>query len=161
MKRLFATFSLFVLFMTACGLMLAQSEPFNGTWKLNVAKSKFSQGVELKSDSRTYESSSDGIKVTAVRVTGDGSTQSYGINAKYDGKDSPITGQGPFGADTITYKKPSDASTTIATLKKSGGKAHFTTTSAVSKDGKVLTLTSKGTDDSGQPFNVVLVYDKQ
>jgi hypothetical protein len=147
--------------LTVSGVLLGQSEPFNGTWKLNVAKSKFPPSLTLKGDSRTYESSRDGIKVSAERFTGDGSTQSYAISAKYDGKDYPITGQGPFGADTISHKKLSDPSTTVATLKKSGGKLNFTTTTTVSKDGKVLTLMSKGTDASGQPFNVALVYDKQ
>ena len=31
----------------------------------------------------------------------------------------------------------------------------------VSKDGKTMTETEKGTDSKGQPFEAVLVYDKQ
>jgi hypothetical protein len=161
MKRTLTIFAVVFLVLTASGVLLAQGEPFNGTWKLNVTKSKYSAGLPLKSDSRTYDSSSDGVKVTVERVTGDGSKQQYGINAKYDGKDYPITGQGPFGADTISYKMRTDSSTTVATLKKSGSKLRFTTTSVVSRDGKALTLTSKGVDSDGKPLDAVLVYDKQ
>jgi hypothetical protein len=36
-----------------------------------------------------------------------------------------------------------------------------TATSVVSKDERVLTITAKGVDASGKPFNSVAVYDKQ
>jgi hypothetical protein len=44
---------------------------------------------------------------------------------------------------------------------KKGGKVVRTGTHVVSKDGKVMTATSKGTDAQGQPTSMVLVYDKQ
>jgi hypothetical protein len=100
MKRAVTIFAVAALVLTVSGVLVGQSEPFNGTWKLNVAKSKFSPGLTLKSDSRTYESSLMASKSPPIRVTGDGSTQSYSISAKYDGRDCPIAGQGPFGADS-------------------------------------------------------------
>ena len=159
MKRTLTIFAVVFLTLAVSGVLRAQSDPFNGTWKLNLEKSKFNSGQPFKSDTRTYESSSDGFKVTVERVIADGSNQPYAIDAKYDGKDYPITGQGPGGADTISVKHV-DANTTVSTLKKSG-KVLFTTRTVVSKDGKVLTLTSKGVDSSGKSLNVVLIYEKQ
>jgi hypothetical protein len=89
----------------------------------------------------------------------DGSSQHYEYTANFDGKDYPITGQGPEGADTIAVKRI-DANTTESTLKKDG-KTVLMSGAVVSQDGKVLTLTGKGTDASGKPSNNVLVYDKQ
>jgi hypothetical protein len=159
MKRFFTVVSVVVLLLTASDVMRAQSDPFSGTWKLNGTKSKFNSGPPFKSDTRTYESSSDGFKLTVERVIGDGSTQPYGISTKYDGKDYPITGQGPYGADTISVKRI-DANITDSTLKKAD-KVLLTTRSVVSAGGRVLTFTTKGTNASGQPFNDVLVFDKQ
>ena len=49
------------------GLVLAQTDPFIGTWKLNVAKSKFGPGAERKSETRIVESSPTGMKVSVDR----------------------------------------------------------------------------------------------
>jgi len=44
-------------------------------------------------------------------------------------------------------------------LRKKLAKVIGTSRVAVSKDGKVTTVTSKGTDEGGQPTNNVAVYD--
>jgi hypothetical protein len=49
---------------------------------------------------------------------------------------------------------------TTATLKK-GGKIVGTSSATVSHDGKLLTLTTKGTDANGKPTKSVSIYDKQ
>ena len=160
MKQLFTFATAVVLVLAAPVVMLAQSDPFLGTWKLNAAKSTFDPGPPSKSETRTYESTGDSYKVNVERVNADGSKQAYGFSPKYDSKDYPITGQGPNGADTVAANKPIDANTADATFKKAS-KVLFTTRREVSKDGKVLTLSSKGTNASGKPFKNVLVYDKQ
>jgi hypothetical protein len=159
MKRLLTVLGVVVLALARSGVTVAQSDPRVGTWKLDVAKSKFDPGPPYKSDTRTYALAGGGYTVSSDRVLGDGTPLRYEYSAKYDGKDYPITGQGPAGADAIAAKLV-DANTTESTLKKAG-KAYFTTRSVVSKDGKVLTLTSKGVDSSGKPLNVVAVYNKQ
>jgi hypothetical protein len=156
MKRLFTTASILVLILTASSLILAQTDPFNGAWKLNVEKSKFDPGPAYKSETRAVQPSGE---ITVERVNADGTTQSYRYNAKYDGKDYPITGQGPNGADALAMKKM-DANTVQASVKKSG-KVLFTNRAVVSKDGRVMTFTTKGKNANGQPFTNVLVYDKQ
>ncbi len=135
----------------------AQPSPRIGTWKLNLAKSTYDPGPPPTSDTRTYEGTGDGEKATIEQVAADGTHTTNTFTAKLDGPDVPITGNP--NADTVALKRI-NASTIEATLKK-GGKVVLTTTSVVSKDGKVMTQTAKGTNASGQPVNNRLVFDKQ
>jgi hypothetical protein len=157
MKSLLTIVAVGVLIFTTTSLVLAQSDPRVGTWKLNAAKSK-SDAPPRKSEMRTYESSGDSIKMHSEVVNNDGSKQVYGYTGKLDGKDYPWTGQQPGGAETISVKRVGNAF--IAESKK-GGKVLFTSTNAFSNDGKVMTITTKGITANGQSNNSALVYDKQ
>jgi hypothetical protein len=160
MKRLLVFAMVVALTLAASGLLLAQSNSQVGTWKLNVAKSKYSPGPAPRSQTRTIEAQGDGIKSTTDGVAADGSRIAYSYTAKYDGKDSPETGVGtPNGADAIAIKRV-DANTTTGTLKKAG-KVILTTKTVISKDGKVMTITAKGTNEQGQPTSTTTVWDKQ
>jgi hypothetical protein len=129
----------------------------NGTWKLNVAKSKYTPGPPPKSATITYEETVDGIKRTGGSVDAGGKTTPFEYNAKYDGKDYPVTGQDLY--DTITIKRIDDQ-TAESTLKKSG-KAVSNVRRVISKDGKVMTLTITGTNPKGEKMQNVAVYEKQ
>jgi hypothetical protein len=157
MKRLFSIVAVGVLIFTTANLVLAQSDPRIGTWKLNVAKST-SDGPPRKSETRTYESSGDSITMHTEVINSDGSKQVYGYTGKLDGKDYPYTGQQPGGAETISVKRVGKGTTAES---KKGGKLLFTSESTFSNDGKVMTITTKGTDAKGQSANSVRVYDKQ
>jgi hypothetical protein len=135
----------------------AQPDPRIGTWKVNLAKSKYDPGPAPKSDMRTYEADGDGVKGTLkiVPATGDAITTTY--SAKYDGKDYPVMGNPAW--DTIALKRI-DGSTQEVTRKKNG-KVVQTTRTVFSPDGKVMTAAAKGTDANGKPINNVLVFDKQ
>ena len=133
------------------------ADPVIGTWQLNVAKSKFSPGPAPKSDTRTYEATDQGISMTWTSVAADGKQTVAKSTFKTDGKDYPMTGNPNF--DTLSLKQVDDH--TVQSSQKRGGKVIGTTTRTVSKDGKVLTLTSKGTGPTGAPYEMVLVYDKQ
>jgi hypothetical protein len=135
----------------------AAGDPAVGTWKLNVAKSRYKPGPAPKTATITFEASGAGIKRTGESVAADGQVASFSYTAQYDGKDYPVTGNP--NADTISIKRI-DAYTTESTLKK-GGKVTTTARRVVSKDGKTLTLTIKGTNAQGQPTDNVAVYDRQ
>ena len=49
------------------------TDPMNGVWKLNVAKSTFSPGPAPKESTLTIESAGPGRKVSVTGVAGDGS----------------------------------------------------------------------------------------
>ena len=88
-----------------------------GTWKLNVAKSKFSPGPAPKSQTRAYVATADGIDMMYTGVAADGSAVNGKSTYKYDGKDYPITGSADF--DTLSLKRI-DAKTIESTQKKAG-----------------------------------------
>ena len=69
--------------------------------------------------------------------------------ANYDGKPYPITGSEI--ADTVTLKRV-DAQTSERTDRK-GGQAVLRFIGVVSKDGKTMTVTIKGTNAQGQAVN--------
>jgi hypothetical protein len=160
MERLLLFAVVVALSLVASGVLLAQSNTDVGTWKLNVAKSKFSNAPAPKSQTRTVVAQGDGAKVTVEGVAGDGSRIAYSYTTNYDGKGSAISGVGlPNGADTVALKRV-DANTVTYTFKNAG-KVPQTARSVVSKDGKVTTLTAKGSDAQGHPISVTVVYDKQ
>jgi hypothetical protein len=150
-----------IAFFAAVGssTLLAQSNPLVGNWKLNTAKSKFDPGPAPKSLTRTVVAQGDGVKYTFEGVSADGKPITYGFSVNFDGKDNPIMGSIPSGADTISAKRI-DPSTFEATLKKAG-KVIGTSKVTVSKDGKVTTVDSTGTTASGAKAHDVQVYDKQ
>jgi hypothetical protein len=157
MKRLLAFAALTVLACAAATTLLAQN-PLVGTWKLNVAKSKYNSGVVPKSLTRTVEAQGDKMKYTFDGVTADGKAINYNFTVSYDGKDYPITGSGaPGGADTIAIKQLNPSSYD-STLKKAGQPV-LTTKAEISKDGKTTTLTQAGVSGSG-PTNTLL-FEKQ
>jgi hypothetical protein len=100
------------------------------------------------------ESSSDG-------AAAEGSHVAWSFTANYDGKDNPISGTTAAlnGADTVALKRI-NPNTVEATFKKAG-KVVLRGRQVISKDGKVMTITAKGTDPSGQPISRVLLEDKQ
>jgi hypothetical protein len=133
------------------------TDPAIGTWKLNVAKSKFDSGPAFQSQTRTYASADDGLKLTFNGVAADGSSFSGESTYKYDGKDYPISGAPAF--DTLAVTRVN--SHTAKSKQKKAGKYVGSTLRTVSKDGTVMTLTSTGKNADGIAFKSTLVYDKQ
>ena len=157
--------SLLVLLAMACAVIFdataasAQSaNPAIGTWKLNVAKSKYAAGTPNKSGTTKIEAAGAGVKITVDAVAGDGTTRHWSYTANPDGKDAPITGNCPYG-DVVAMTRV-DARTTRQ-VYKNAGKVTTTQTSTVSADGKTRTVTSKGTYSNGKAIDAVAVYDKQ
>ena len=151
--------SLFTPFVIAMAVALgstvfAQSV---GTWKLDLAKSKYQQGQAPKSTTLKYEAAGEGIKVTVDSVPADGAPIHYAYAANYDGKDNPVVGNpnGDMAARTRVN------ATTTRLVNKMGGKILSNVTLVESSDGKTLTITTKGVDAQGRNVDSVAVYDKQ
>ena len=159
MKQVLQFVAIALLVVAGSSPLYAQSNPLVGTWKLNVAKSQFDPGPAPKSLIRTVVAQGDGVKYTFVGVSVDGKPISYGFSVNFDGKDNPIMGSIPSGADTISAQRK-DPNTFEASLKK-GGNVIGTSKVTVSNDGKVTTVDSNGTDAAGVKGHDVQVYDKQ
>jgi hypothetical protein len=159
MKRILALVPVLVVSLVASGVLLAQDNPFVGTWKLNVAKSKFSGTQAPQSETRTIVAQGNGEMVTYEGIAANGSPISYSFTSNLDGKESPISGTHPLGSDTVAAKRV-DANT-VTSISKKAGKTIFTTKTVVSKDGKVSTQTTKGVNGDGLPISITTVWDKQ
>ena len=165
--------------LTLFGIHVAAqaADPIIGTWVLNVAKSTFSPGPAPKSESRTYVMEGQEtratfkgvseprryvtvrqeIKATSERVDGDGTSTTEEWTVVYDGKDRPVTGNPD--ADMLSLKRI-DSFTTEFTQKK-GGRVVIIGTGAISKEGRVMTITTQGINAKGQTIKDVSVFEKQ
>jgi hypothetical protein len=154
----FAIFATTVLLVgPALSVTAAAADKHSGTWKMNPAKSKYSPGPAAKSVTLKVEADENGIKIDAEGTDGNGNPTHVEYNARFDGKDYPVTGLP--NADTVSVKRI-DANTVESTLKK-GDQVVMTVTSTVSSYGKTRTSTFKGKDAQGHDVNNVVVYDKQ
>jgi hypothetical protein len=147
-------------FLTIGGAALAAgtaADPVVGTWKLNVAKSTFSAGPALKSQTRIYSQSAQGITLNMKTVGADGKEINSHTTYQLDGTDYPVTGIAAY--DSLSGKQV-DSNTAEFTLKMAG-KTIGTTRRTVSKDGKTLTSTLKMTDAKGEKTENSTLFDKQ
>ena len=147
---------------TCCAIVLSSSlalaaESWLGTWKLNVAKSKYSPGPAPKSLTLTWEATPEGIKHASDGVNGDGEAMHSGYVTKYDGMDVPYAGNPD--ADMAAAKKIDDHG--YSNVWKKDGKATITAKVVVSKNGKTMTITQTGTNAKGQAVHNVAIYEKQ
>jgi hypothetical protein len=159
MKRLVRSFILGALLaaLAVIGHADEATNPLLGTWLLDRAHSTFTPIPGPKGQMRTYESTpGDGEKLTARGIDSDGRPTMVQYTARYDGKDYAITGSA--GGDLISLAHI-DKNTTRSTEKR-GGKAVIVSTRTVSKDGKRLTVTTKGMTAKGEVIDSVMIFER-
>lgn len=146
-------FRLILLF--GAGLVLAaQSEhitPFTGTWRLNLAKSKFSPGPPFKSFTIIF--TSDGTRHLDL-IRADGQPLKAALPWS-NGK--AVSVQGMENA-TATSKIQGR---TFHDIWKVNGKITENVQGVVSLDGKTLRTTVDGTENQGRSYHNELTLDKQ
>ena len=147
--------------MSFCILCLCSAAVFAqknlaGTWKLDVAKSKYTPGPAPKSQVATLEAVDGGLKVVSDRVEADGKTTHFEWTAKFDGKDYPV--KGDPARDAVSVKKVDDY--TLDITNKKGGKVITTIHAVYTKDGKSRTETVTGTDSQGRKIENVTQWTK-
>jgi hypothetical protein len=171
MKR--SLFAVGMLVFVSSMVVLAQTsapasgkDPRVGVWKMNLEKSKVANPPKM--NLRQWSTREDGLTVfTMSAIDAQGNPGFSQTAFKLDGKDYPTYNDNtllPFAAGAkagTTSVKIVDAYTTITTPKDAKGLAGLPTTGTVSKDGKTLTMTTKGRNAQGQEVNSVSVFDKQ
>lgn len=133
------------------------ADPVIGSWTLNLAKSKFSADHAPKSQTRTYTNSAKGIVLTVKTIAADGKEHTSTMTFEADGKPYAMTGNPAI--DTVAVTRVN--SHTVTSVQTKGGAPAGTSVRHVSKDGKTLTLTQKGTLAAGGNYEDVSVYDRQ
>jgi hypothetical protein len=142
-------------------VVIAQTDPHIGTWKMNPAKSSFKPGPAPKALTLVYTAAGGNMVVLLQGTDPEGkpiNPEKTTQTIVMDGKDHATPGNQNW--DTSSWKRV-DARTFEVTRKKNG-KVVQTSTNTVSADGKTLTTNAKGVSPSGQPNSTnVAVYDKQ
>jgi hypothetical protein len=157
MRSIFSR-ALAVLAITAVAALGADNSI--GSWKVNIAKSKYTPApIPVKSLTSVREAAPNGVKVTVTGELADGAAINATYTAKYDGVAVAVTGSGaPY--DSISIKQV-NANTLTYEAKQTNGKYNASGRTVISKDGKTMTTTAKGTDTNGAAMTLKLVYDKQ
>ena len=138
---------------------LAQGEVRVGTWELNLAKSTFSPGPAPMRQTLTFRSA--GPHWTALLQGIDASGKPINVDMNnlaitFDGKDHPTA---TVDYDTTAWKRLGGNNYEV--IRKRAGKIVLTSTNEISRDGKTMTITTKGVNANGQPVHNVRVYDRQ
>ena len=138
------------------GVMVAQSvsDSALGAWTLNRAKSTFSGAVPYGRVMK-FEMAGDAIKETTYTFSTDKPSVVVDYTARFDGNDYPISNS---ILSTVSLKRVDDQ--TVERTGKVQGQIVETETRTVSDEGKVLTVTTKGTRE-GAEYSSVQVYERQ
>jgi hypothetical protein len=143
-----------ILLFGAALVLAAQSEhitPFTGTWKLNLAKSKFHPGPPFKSFTITF--TPDGTRHLDL-FGADGQTLKA-LLPWSDGKEVPVAGMENATATSKIQVR------TFHDIWKQNGKVIEDVHGVVSPDGKTLKTTVHATDKQGRPYHNELTFDRQ
>ena|ERR1700680_561775 len=144
----------------ACALFGQSQDPWIGTWKLNLAESKYSPGPPPRSTLTKIEPWEGGVKYTVDVIAADGEERHIEWNGKFDGKDNTVTGN-PY-VDTNSIKRVN--SHTFRVVAKKHGKVTTITTNVISRDGMKRTATATAMNaqlTQGENVKNVAVFDRQ
>jgi hypothetical protein len=146
------------LIIASMSLVAQASDPHMGTWKLNLAKSKYSPDPKYKSQTLKWEPAADGaFRFTSDIVSAQGETIHIETLAKLDGKNYPMKGA-PAGT-AWSWKRINDRAWEV--VRTANGTVTITHRDLISADGKTLTRTDKGKNAQGEVINSLVVFDKQ
>lgn len=135
------------------------TDPWMGTWKVNLAKSTYKPGPKpTVAGTVKMDPMAGGFKTTIDATNPAGQPTHTETVGKFDSKDNPVTGA-PTPNTTAAYKRINGR--TFEVMGKVDGKPTVTTRVVVSADGKSLTATQTGKNDRGENVNNVIVAEKQ
>lgn len=140
MKASIYSISVAALLAVSTSPALASNASWNGTWKLDLAKS------QMTGDTFTYSMNANGTIHYA-----NGGTISFDFAC--DGKDYTV-----IADSTIACKKVSD--TAYDFTNKQNGKVLSTDQDVISTNGKTITDTGKGTRPDGTTYTTVDTYER-
>lgn len=147
------------LMLAQASVALAQGEVRVGTWELNLAKSTFSPGPPPLKQTITFRSAGPQWIALLQGLDASGKPINPDMNnlaITFDGRDHPTSS---IDYDTTAWKRSSG--NTYEVIRKKAGKVVLTSTNEISRDGKTMTITTKGINANGQTVHNVRVYDRQ
>jgi len=140
------------------GITAAAADHWIGTWKLNLARSKYNPPeLAPRSQTVTREAVDGGMKLVTDGIDAQGKATHSEFTAKFDNKEYPWTGQ--VNADRISLIRLDEEY--YESIWKLKVEVTITSQTVVSRDGKTLTTTQFGKDAQGRTIGNMTVYDKQ
>jgi len=154
----------FAVICFAWGFLLALSaaayaqDPNLGSWRVDLAKSKYNP-ANLAPKSITVKSSAsgNGLNVVVEVVDSAGKPLHYEYTVAYDGRDVPV--RGDPGRDATAMKKIDDV--TFEQTNKKDGKVTTVSRFVYTRDGKSRTQTTTGVNPQGEKINNTVVWLRQ
>jgi hypothetical protein len=142
------------VFILGAAVSSAQApDPFVGTWKVNLTKSKYVTPAP-KSMTVTFAPAPKGYAVTIEATGPDGQPQKWGYTSSFDGSENPV-----WGNPSVDMVVARTRTGTVEYLK--AGKVITTTSSVMSDDGKTLTVTVSIPIAEAKEVTNLVVYDRQ
>lgn len=137
--------------------------PLTGTWKLNLAKSKYNPPeLAQKAILATYQVKGDTVTASLEGVDYLGRAVRSEYTATFDGREHPtrgtIDGQ-PAPSQAISWKKIDDLTYEVHNILN--GQVLTTQRMVIAADGKSRTTTISGHDAQGRTVNNVLFFERQ
>jgi hypothetical protein len=164
MKKGIFVFVCLAIASLVLGQVVFAADMVMATWKLNLAKSKYSPAnLAPKSTTTTFAPAPGGIKATVDTVDYQGGKVHTEYTAGFDGKDasfkSTVDGKPNPDQDAVAWKKIDDY--TYENTAKLKGQVLTTTRIVISRDGKTRTNTVSGKNAQGQAVSNTVVFEKQ
>jgi hypothetical protein len=138
----------------------AIDKSYAGTWKANIAKSKYEPGPGPKESTRTHEDRGNGFWLITTDSVGPEGQKAHGAYLyKPDGKQYPVAGLNQQNVNTISLVIVDPY--TVTFTQYANGTAVSTGKRTVAKDGKTMMIETKGTTQRGQPASSSVLWEKQ
>jgi hypothetical protein len=140
--------------------LLAVSDPFIGTWRLDTYRSTFSSdSPQFLLGTIKIEPAGNGWKSTASGADGKGIASDFTFNCLLDGMPCKVTAATPMrsetSVDTMTLKRIDDH--TVLATGSFQGRQVYSDRRMVSLDGKTLTVVRTGFTAEGKKYENTLV----
>src|SRR5215831_17080473 len=128
-----------MILLLGCAAVLSAADPFTGTWKLNLAKSKYKAGTPPKEQNVTIMEMGNDLHVKVGGTAADGSPIAVEYTVPGAGGAGKVLSSSSY--DGINSKRLGPNEREVSYMK--GGKAVYVTHSKLGADGKSLTVSSK------------------
>lgn len=146
-----------LLISTTAFVGAGHTDPFAGTWKLNVEKSTYPPRACPRQMVIMMETAGEGISYRSETLYENGNVARAQYTADYSGKEAMVTGNA--GVLLPVSLKKIDDNTVIASYKR-GFQVLATSRRTLSAGGRVMTITTTSNDKTGKPVTSIGVYDK-
>jgi hypothetical protein len=160
MKTITRVVGLGVLVFIAPQFAMAQNERFVGTWKVNVAKSRYQPAASApKSETLRFNAVGDRITLSLEGVNRQGPYRSESTG-KFDGVDVPVYGA-PLPQAALTYAFSRIDDHTWEIVIKINGEPRILVHNVVSDDGQTMKGVWRATTNQGRSTFDEVLYEKQ